>query len=49
MSKVKNSRGRYWTPEELEEFALLLVDEENYFAANLQTLALKNCLIRGHL
>ena len=41
MSKVKNSRGRNWTPEELEEFALLLVDEENCLAANLVTLALK--------
>ena len=47
MSKVKNSRGRYWTPEELEEFALLLVDEENYFAANLQTLALKKLSNKG--
>ena len=41
MSKVKNSRGRNWTPEELEELALLLVDEENCFAADLETLALK--------
>ena len=41
MSKVKNSRGRNWTPEELEELALLLVDEENSFAADLETLALK--------
>ena len=32
MSKVKNSRGRNWTPEELEVFALLLVDEENCFS-----------------
>ena len=39
--KKKNSRGRNWTPEELEEFALLLVDEENCFAANLEKLALK--------
>ena len=42
MSKVKNSRGKNWTPEELEKFALLLVDGENCFAANLETLALKN-------
>ena len=41
MSKVKNSRGRNWTPEELEELPLLLVDEENCFAADLETLALK--------
>ena len=41
MSKVKNSRGRNWTPEEIEEFALLLVYTENCFAANLETLALK--------
>ena len=41
MSKVKNSRGRNWTPGELEELALLLVDEENCFAADLETLALK--------
>ena len=39
MSKVENSRGKNWTPEELEEFRLLLVDEENCFAANLETLA----------
>ena len=39
MSKVKNSRERNWTPEELEEFGLLLVDEENSLAANLETLA----------
>ena len=32
-------------PEELENFALLLAVEENCFAANLETLALKNCLI----
>ena len=32
MSKVKNSRGRNWAPEELEVFALLLVDEENCFS-----------------
>ena len=40
MPKVKNSRGKNWTPEELEKFALFLVDEENCFAANLETLAL---------
>ena len=39
MSRVKNSRERNWTREELEEFDLLLVDEENCFAANLETLA----------
>ena len=39
MSKVKNSRGKNWTPEELEEFGLLLVDEKNCFAANLETLS----------
>ena len=41
ISKQKNNRGRNWTSEELEEFALLLVDEENCFAGNLETLALK--------
>ena len=45
MPKVKNSRGKNWTPEELEKFALLLVDEENCFAANLEILALKDRLI----
>ena len=39
MLKVKNSRGKNWTPEELEEFGFLLVDEENCFAADLETLA----------
>ena len=39
MSKIKNIRGKNWTPEELEALALLLVDKENCFAANLETLA----------
>ena len=39
MSEVENSRGKNWTPEELDKFGLLLVDEENCFAANLETLA----------
>ena len=39
MSKVKNSRERNWAPEELKLFALLLVDEESCFSANLETLA----------
>ena len=38
MPKVKNSRGKHWTPEELEEFGLLLVNEENCFAVDLGTL-----------
>ena len=45
MSKEKISRGRYWTPEELEEFSNFLLDEKNCFAANLDTLAFKNLLI----
>ena len=39
MSKLKNSRGKNWTPEKLEEFGLLLVNEENCFAAELEALA----------
>ena len=41
MSKVKNSRGRNCTLEELEGFALFLVDEDNCFAANLEKLTLE--------
>ena len=41
MPKVKNSRGKTWTRQKLEKFALFLVDEKNCFAANLETLALK--------
>ena len=41
MSKVKNSKGRNWNPEELDNFSLHLFDEENCFSANLETLALK--------
>ena len=38
MSKVKNNRGKNWTREEVEGFGLILFDEENWFAANLETL-----------
>ena len=41
MSKVKNSRGRNWTPEELDDFPLLQFNEDNCFSANLETLSLK--------
>ena len=38
MSNVKHNKGRNETREELQEFVLLLVDEENCFTANLETL-----------
>ena len=41
MPNFKNSRGRNWTTEELEEFTLLLVHEENCFGANLEKMTLK--------
>lgn len=40
MAKVKNLRGRIWTPNKLQESALVPVDEENCFATNLENLAL---------
>lgn len=40
MAKVKNLRGRIWTPNELRESALVPVDEEKCFATNLENLAL---------
>ena len=40
MAKVKNLRGRIWTPNELQESALVPVDKENCFATNLENLAL---------
>ena len=47
MSKVKNSRGRNWTPEELNDFPLLLFDEENCFSADLETPSLKKNLLKN--
>lgn len=38
MSNVKHNKGRNETREELQEFVLFLVDEENCFTANLETL-----------
>lgn len=40
MPKVRNTIGGNWALEELEECALFLADE-NCFAVNLETLALK--------
>ena len=40
MAKVKNERGRNWTPDEIYKFTLVSVDKENCFGTNLE-LALK--------
>ena len=47
MSKVKNSRGRNWTPEELDDFPLLQFNEDNCFSANLETLSLKKNILKN--
>ena len=44
MATVKNQRRRNWTANELKEFALIPVDEENCFATNQENLALKKLL-----
>ena len=41
MKRNSKTRNRRWTEDELELFALVLIDEENNFASSLETLALK--------
>ena len=38
---MKESRGRKWSEDELNEFASVLADDRTEFALTLETLALK--------